>query len=147
MSPYKKLVSVLGDDSLLVYDNPKSLFDQRDEIWEKLSALTRKWTTHDLLEALLAVDIWCGEVKTHLQAADDPQVRHMNMITSYDHPVGGTVKVVAPATKLSETPASVDRPPPLIGEHTREILREFDYSDEEIDGYLHQGVIAVKTAG
>ena len=147
MSPYKKLVSVLGDDSLLVYDNPKSLFDQRDEIWEKLSALTRKWTTHDLLEALLAVDIWCGEVKTHLQAADDPQVRHMNMITSYDHPVGGTVKVVAPATKLSETPASVDRPPPLIGEHTREILREFDYSDEEIDGYLHQGVIAGKTAG
>ncbi|MBB3456384.1 crotonobetainyl-CoA:carnitine CoA-transferase CaiB-like acyl-CoA transferase [Rhizobium sp. BK313] len=147
MSPYKKLVSVLGDESLLVYDNPKSLFDQRDEIWEKLSALTRKWTTHDLLEALLAVDIWCGEVKTHLQAADDPQVRHMNMITSYDHPVGGTVKVVAPATKLSETPASVDRPPPLIGEHTREILREFDYSDEEIDGYLHQGVIAVKTAG
>jgi crotonobetainyl-CoA:carnitine CoA-transferase CaiB-like acyl-CoA transferase len=147
MSPYKKLVSVLGDESLLVYDNPKSLFDQRDEIWEKLSALTRKWTTHDLLEALLAVDIWCGEVKTHLQAADDPQVRHMNMITSYDHPVGGTVKVVAPATKLSETPASVDRPPPLIGEHTREILREFDYSDEEIDGYLHQGVIAGKTAG
>jgi crotonobetainyl-CoA:carnitine CoA-transferase CaiB-like acyl-CoA transferase len=147
MSPYKKLVSVLGDESLLVYDDPTSLFDQRDEIWEKLSALTRKWSTHDLLDALLAVDIWCGEVKTHLQAADDPQVRHMNMITSYDHPVGGTVKVVAPATKLSETPALVDRPPPLIGEHSREILREFNYSDEEIDRYLHQGVVAVQPAG
>jgi crotonobetainyl-CoA:carnitine CoA-transferase CaiB-like acyl-CoA transferase len=147
MSPYGKLVSVLGDESLLVYDDPTSLFDQRDEIWEKLSALTRKWSTHDLLDALLAVDIWCGEVKTHLQAADDPQVRHMNMITSYDHPVGGTVKVVAPATKLSETPAVVDRPPPLIGEHSREILREFAYSDEEIDRYLHQGVVAVQPAG
>jgi crotonobetainyl-CoA:carnitine CoA-transferase CaiB-like acyl-CoA transferase len=142
MSPYKKLVGVLGDDSLLVYDNPKSLFDQRDEIWEKLSVQTRKWTTQDLLSALLAVDIWCGEVKTHLQAADDVQVRHMNMITSYEHPVAGTVKVVAPATKLSETPATIDRPAPLVGEHTRAILREFGYADGDIDAYLQEGVVA-----
>jgi crotonobetainyl-CoA:carnitine CoA-transferase CaiB-like acyl-CoA transferase len=142
MSPYKKFVGILGDDSLLAYDNPKSLFDQRDEIWEKLSALTRKWTTKDLLDALLAVDIWCGEVKTHLQAADDVQVKHMNMITSYEHPVAGTVKVVAPATKLSETPASIDRPAPLVGEQTRAILREFGYADDAIDAYLKQGIIA-----
>ena len=75
MSPYAKLVGVLGDESLLAYDDPKSLFDKRDEIWEKLAALTKTWTTADLIEAMLAVDIWCGEVKTHLQAADDPQVR------------------------------------------------------------------------
>jgi crotonobetainyl-CoA:carnitine CoA-transferase CaiB-like acyl-CoA transferase len=142
MSPYKKLVGVLGDDSLLVYDNPKSLFDQRDEIWEMLSVQTRKWTTQDLLSALLAVDIWCGEVKTHLQAADDAQVRHMNMITSYEHPVAGTVKVVAPATKLSETPATIDRPAPLVGEHTRVILREFGYADDDIDAYLREGIVA-----
>jgi crotonobetainyl-CoA:carnitine CoA-transferase CaiB-like acyl-CoA transferase len=142
MSPYKKLVGVLGDESLLAYDNPKALFDLRDEIWEKLSKLTRKWTTSDLLRALLAVDIWCGEVKTHVQAADDVQVQHMNMITSYEHPVAGTVKVVAPATKLSETPATIDRPAPLVGEHTRAILAEFGYSDEQISDYLQRGVIA-----
>lgn len=142
MSPYKKLVAVLGDESLLAYDNPKTLFDQRDEIWEKLSALTRKWTARDLLDAMLAVDIWCGEVKTHLQAADDVQVKHMNMITSYDHPTAGTVKVVAPATKLSETPATIDRPAPLVGEHTRAILSEFGYSEGEISDYLRRGVIA-----
>jgi crotonobetainyl-CoA:carnitine CoA-transferase CaiB-like acyl-CoA transferase len=141
MSPYKTLVGVLGDDSLLSYDDPKKLFDQRDEIWEKLSVLTRKWTTQDLLEALLAVDIWCGEVKTHLQAANDPQVRHMNMITSYEHPVAGHVKVVAPATKLSETPATIDRPAPLVGQHTRDILHEFDYSDQEIDAYVKRGAV------
>jgi crotonobetainyl-CoA:carnitine CoA-transferase CaiB-like acyl-CoA transferase len=142
MSPYRKLVGVLGDESLLAYDNPKALFDQRDEIWEKLSALTRKWTTRDLLAAMLAVDIWCGEVKTHLQAADDVQVRHMNMITSYEHPTAGTVKVVAPATKLSETPATIDRPAPLVGEHTSSILAEFGYSEEQIGDYLQRGVVA-----
>ena len=38
------------------------------------------------MEAMLAVDIWCGEVKTHLEAADDPQVRHMKAIATYEHP-------------------------------------------------------------
>jgi crotonobetainyl-CoA:carnitine CoA-transferase CaiB-like acyl-CoA transferase len=143
MSPYKRLVGVLGDDGLLIYDDPRTLFDKRDEIWGKLAALTRNWTTADLLEALLAVDIWCGEVKTHLQAANDPQVEHMGMITSYQHPVAGTVKVVAPATKLSRTPATIDRPAPLIGEHTREILLEFGFANAEVDKLI-QGRIAAE---
>ncbi|BCP53966.1 CoA transferase [Kaistia sp. 32K] len=125
MSPYKTFVGILGDESLLAYDDPKTLFDQRDEIWGKLAALTKTWTTHDLIEALLAADIWCGEVKTHLRVAEDPQVQHMNAITSYEHPKAGTVKVVAPAVKFSKTPATVERPAPLVGEHTEEILREY----------------------
>jgi crotonobetainyl-CoA:carnitine CoA-transferase CaiB-like acyl-CoA transferase len=60
-----------------------------------LAALTRNWTTADLPDATLAVDIWCGEVKTHLQAERDPQVRHMGIITSCQNPTAGEVKVVA----------------------------------------------------
>lgn len=142
MSPYKRLVGVLGDDSLLSYDDPKTLFNKRDEIWEKLAALTRKWTTKDLLDAMLAVDIWCGEVKTHLQAADDPQVRHMGAITRYEHPVAGEVKVVAPAAKMSATPATVERPAPLVGEHTREILAEFGFDEDSIGSLLSSGTVA-----
>ena len=142
MSPYAKLVKVLGDDSLLAYDDPKSLFEKRDEVWEKLAALTRKWTTAKLMEAMLAVDIWCGEVKTHLQAEDDPQVTHMGMITSYEHPKAGTVKVVAPAVRMSATPATIDRPAPMIGEHSREILTEFGFDQEAIQAYLNRNVVA-----
>src|SRR5690606_5908458 len=61
MSPYRKLVDVLGAPDLLVYDDPETLYVKRDEIWEKLAEETRKWTKADLLEALLAADIWCGE--------------------------------------------------------------------------------------
>ncbi|KLK92610.1 carnitine dehydratase [Microvirga vignae] len=142
MSPFTKLVGVLGDDTLLTYNDPTLLFEKRDEIWEKLAALTRTWTTAALMEAMLAVDIWCGEVKTHTQVVDDPQVKHMGMITSYDHPVAGTVKVVAPAVKLSATPAAVERPAPLVGQHTREILREAGYSEDEVAGYLQRGTVA-----
>ena len=52
----------------------------------------------------------------------------MKAITTYEHPKAGTVKVVAPAVKMSETPATIDRPAPMVGEHTDEILAEFGYS-------------------
>ena len=54
------------------------------------------------MAAMLAVDIWCGEVKTHLEAEVDPQVEHMHATGSYDHPTAGHVKVVAPAVKMSD---------------------------------------------
>ncbi|HEV7286708.1 MAG TPA: CoA transferase, partial [Kaistia sp.] len=142
MSPFKRFVGVLGDDSLLVYDNPKDLFDKRDEIWEKLAALTKGWTTAELMQALLAVDIWCGEVKTHLQAEQDPQVKHIGAITSYEHPTAGTVKVVAPAVKMSKTPSEIDRPAPRIGEHSREILGEFGFDTATVDGWVAKGSVA-----
>lgn len=139
MSPYRTLVGVLGNDDLLAYDDPEKLFAQRDEIWRRLAAETGKWTTAALLDALLEADIWCGEVKTHLQAAEDPQVRHMQLVTSYDHPRAGTVKVIGPAVRHSETPATIRRPAPLVGQHTREILREFGYADDQISGWLASG--------
>ena len=90
------------------------------------------------MDAMLAVDIWCGEVKTHLQAEVDPQVRHMHAIGSYEHPTAGHVKVVAPAVKMSETPATIRSAAPLVGQHTREILGEAGFTQAEIDGLLSQ---------
>jgi crotonobetainyl-CoA:carnitine CoA-transferase CaiB-like acyl-CoA transferase len=142
MSPYRKLVGVLGDDTLLVYDNPRDLFEKRDEIWEKIAALTKTWATDELMRAMLAVDIWCGEVKTHLQAETDPQVQHMGTISGYDHPTAGRVKVVAPAVKMSETPAEIRNPAPLIGQHTNSILAEFGFGQPEIDGFTARGSVA-----
>lgn len=141
MSPYKKLVGVLGDDSLLAYDNPQDLFDRRDEIWEKIAELTASWSTSELIDAMLAVDIWCGEVKSHTEVERDPQVVHLNAITSYEHPTAGTVKIVAPAVKMEKTPAEVRRPAPRIGEHSREILEEFGYSPDEIDGLIARNAV------
>jgi len=144
MSPFKTLVGVLGDETLLEYDDPKSLFDKRDEIWEKIAGLTRAWSTADLLEALLSLDIWCGEVKSHRQAAEDPQVRHMGTITSYDHPKAGIVKIVGPPVRLSATPPTVERAAPLIGQHTDEILSENGFSQAEIWTFYEGGAIATE---
>jgi crotonobetainyl-CoA:carnitine CoA-transferase CaiB-like acyl-CoA transferase len=141
MSPFERLVGILGDDSLLKYDDPKILFDKRDEIWEKLARLTREWDTAALMNAMLEVDIWCGEVKSHLEAEQDPQVQHLGIISHYDHPTAGRVKVVGPAVSFGETPAEITRAAPLVGQHSREILAEHGYVDTEIDALIGSGAV------
>lgn len=145
MSPYKTLVDVLGAPDLLRFDDPETLFSERDAVWRAVAAETGKWTTEDLIAALLAADIWCGEVKTHLQAAADPQVAHLGILQSYDHPRAGNVKVVGPAVGMSGTPATIERPAPLVGEHTREVLAEFGISDAEIEGVLQSNIAEQST--
>lgn len=139
MSPFKTLVSVLGNDDLLAYDDPQTLYDKRDEIWRAVAAETAKWTRSDLMKAMLAADIWCGEVKSHLEAADDPQVVHLGAIQTYEHPTAGKVKVVGPAVGMSETPGTIERPAPLVGEHTREVLIAAGFAASEIDALIASG--------
>jgi crotonobetainyl-CoA:carnitine CoA-transferase CaiB-like acyl-CoA transferase len=146
MSPFKTLYETLQAPELAVYDDLKTLYDQRDEVWEKVNAETRKLTTAELLERLLAADIWCAEVKDIRRAAEDPQVKYMGMLTSYQHPKAGTVRVPAPAVKMSETPATIDRPAPLVGQHGREILAEFGVPPAEIEALVASGEMTVAEA-
>jgi crotonobetainyl-CoA:carnitine CoA-transferase CaiB-like acyl-CoA transferase len=146
MSPFKTLYRVLEAPHLAVYDDLATLFAKRDEVWEKVNAETRKYGRRELLEKMLDADIWCAPVYDIRQASEDPQVTHMGMIASYEHPRAGTVKVVAPAVKMSETPATIDRPAPLVGQHGREILAEFGVSGEEIAALEKAGEMTVAEA-
>ena len=59
---------------------------------------------------------------------------------SYGHPRAGKVKVVGPAVGFSDTPATINRPTPLIGEHSREVLSEFGITHSDIERALTSGV-------
>ncbi len=141
MSPYSKLIGVLNAPDLLVYDDPEQLFVKRDEIWEKIAAETRKWTRESLMQALLAADIWCGEIKSHMEAVDDPQVKHRGVVTSYQHATAGEVKVIGPVVQMSETQPTIERPAPVVGQHSEEILAEFGLSKEAIATLKAKGLI------
>lgn len=141
MSPFSKLIGVLGAPELLIYDDPEQLFVKRDEIWNKIAEQTRKWTRAKLIEALLAADIWCGEIKSHMEAVEDPQVKHRGIVTSYRHATAGDVKVIGPVVEMSETPPSIDRPAPAVGQHTEEVLAEFGLSPEAIAVLKAKGLI------
>jgi len=68
----------------------------------------------------------------------------MGMMTAYDHPRGGRVRVVAPAIRMSETPPEISRPAPLIGQHGREILAEYGVPEDEIAALEAAGDMSVQ---
>lgn len=146
MSPFHVLYGVLEAPHLAEYDDLGVLYDKRDEVWELVNAETRRFDRDDLLARLLAVDVWCAQVNDIRTAADDPQVRHMGMISGYDHPRGGHVRVVAPAIRMSETPPEIRRPAPLVGQHGREILAEYGLSPDEIRALEAAGDMTVQEA-
>ncbi len=146
MSPFKTLYETLEAPHLAVYDDLSTLFANRDEVWEHVNSETKKFDMEVLLDRMLAADIWCAPVQDIRQASEDPQVTHMGMIQSYEHPKAGTVRVVGPAVRMSETPASIDRPAPMVGEHGREILAELGLSAAEIDALEASGDMTIERA-
>jgi len=146
MSPFKTLYETLEAPGLATYDDLSTLFAKRDEVWEHINTETRKFDMELLLERMLAADIWCAPVQDIRQASEDPQVTHMGMIQSYEHPKAGTVRVVGPAVRMSETPATIERPAPMVGEHGREILAELGLSKAEIDALETSGDMTIEKA-
>ncbi len=76
------------------------------------------------LERLRARDVPCAPIATLKEVFDDPQVRHLGLAARVAHPQRGDVHVVAPGVTLERTPAAVRRAPPVLGEHTAEVLDE-----------------------
>ncbi|RYE41471.1 MAG: CoA transferase [Hyphomicrobiales bacterium] len=66
----------------------------------------------------------CGPINTIPMALDDEQVKHREMVRTLPHPVSGTVPQVVSPLRFSEAPLDFHRPPPLLGQHTDEVLRE-----------------------
>ncbi len=74
----------------------------------------------------------------------DPQLRHNKTLVSLDHPTAGKVETLALPVNFHGTPARYGRPPPILGEHSFEVLGEFGFSQTEIDSLTLCGAIAGK---
>jgi crotonobetainyl-CoA:carnitine CoA-transferase CaiB-like acyl-CoA transferase len=104
----------------------------------------RNFTTEDLLARLDAEGVPFGPVKTMREFAEDPQARHNRTIFDAEHPEAGTMRYVRYPGHLSDTPASLHRHPPRLGEHSREILAEAGYSEDEIQELVETSVIGTR---
>ncbi len=141
MNPVNKLADLMG---LTGYEQLSSnnVMDNRDVINREFTAVFRQRTTAAWLELLLAADIWCAPVYTFADLEHDPQVAHNRMIVEYQHPTAGNVRTLGIPVQFSATPGDINRPAPLLGEHTNDILAEYGgYTREQLEVLRTQGVI------
>jgi crotonobetainyl-CoA:carnitine CoA-transferase CaiB-like acyl-CoA transferase len=100
-----------------------------------------EWT-----ELLGAAGVPAGPVNTVPAALEQPQVAAREMVVELEHPVAGVLRMLGTAIKLSGQPASIRRPPPVLGQHTDEILAEAGYSASRIAELRGTGVIRLQKA-
>jgi formyl-CoA transferase len=93
------------------------------------------------VEALLAVGVPAGPVNNIAEVFEDPQVLARNMLVEVPHPKLGTVKMSGIPYKHGDTPADVRRHPPMLGEHTDEVLRGLGVSDGDLTHLRTEGAI------
>lgn len=143
-SLYERLCRAMGAEELL--SNPDYADDDarsanRHALNGEIESYTVKRGTAEWVETLNDAGVPCGPINSIEQTFADPQVRHLAMATTVDHPVMGAFDVVGQGVSLDRTPFHIHSAPPDQGEHTDAILGELGYDDGAIAGLRADGII------
>ncbi len=113
---------------------------------EAMNEVLATRTRAEWLDAFDASGVPAGPVNSMQEALSHPQAIARGMVVDLVHPQAGATKALGCPVHFSATPASVTRPAPLLGEHTREVLAESGYSAREIDAFVADGVVEAPPA-
>ena len=116
----------------------------RKELIKLLEPVVAGHRCRHWLDGLEPLDVICGPINTIDQVFADPQVRSRGMKLEMSHPLAGEapINVIASPIKMSATPPSYVHPPPTLGQHTDEVLRELlGIEDDELAALRERGVI------
>jgi crotonobetainyl-CoA:carnitine CoA-transferase CaiB-like acyl-CoA transferase len=141
---FEGLCRAIGRTDLLSDPRFKSRaarLEQRRALIPELEKTTVSAPRAHWLARLDAEGVPSGPINTYAEALADPQSLARQMVVDLVHPGAGPIKALGIPVKLSDTPGAVDRPAPLLGEHTTEILTELGYSAAEQRALRDRGVI------
>jgi crotonobetainyl-CoA:carnitine CoA-transferase CaiB-like acyl-CoA transferase len=132
---WERLCAAVGRPELV--DDPRFASNDermanRSELVAELEAAMAARDTGDWVATLSEAGVPCGPIHDYRQVFEDPHTQAREMEVQLEHPVEGTIRALGIPVKLSDTPGSIRRPAPLLGEHTAEVLREAGFSDAEI---------------
>jgi crotonobetainyl-CoA:carnitine CoA-transferase CaiB-like acyl-CoA transferase len=141
MASLRKLGELFEDSFFDGLDDERDSWALRDQIFAKVREHLPARTSAEWLEDMRARDIWAGPVYGYADLVEDPQIRHNGTFVEYDHPTEGRVKTPGFPIRFSKTPSTVERGAPLVGEHSRELLREAGLDDRAIEALIESGVV------
>ena len=104
-----------------------------------------KFTTDELCEKLEAEDVPYSRLNNRKEVIQDPQIEAMGALLKYEDPGAGSIRTPRPPAQFNETPSNIRRAAPRLGEHSREVLAEIGYLEEEIQTFINQKIVTSAT--
>jgi crotonobetainyl-CoA:carnitine CoA-transferase CaiB-like acyl-CoA transferase len=130
----------LADDAR--YASNRARVANRAALIAQLTPLLRTRTTREWVAALEAAGVPCGPINRLDEVFDDPQVKHRGMRIELPHPLAGSLPLVANPIRLSASPVTHGAAPPLLGQHTEEILQAWvGLSSAELARLREAGIV------
>jgi len=141
---WERFCRVLGDGTLAADPKFKTNADRltnRAELTARVEAALGGASTAEWVERFEAASIAAGPIYEFDQVFEDPQVRHLGLVTEMERPGYGKVKMLGLPFKASAAPLGIRRPAPRLGEHTAELLEELGWPRGEIERLAAAGAI------
>ena len=105
-----------------------------------IEEITHTKCAEEWIELLTQGNVPCGKVRTVKEALELEQTKAREMVVEMEDELRGRIKMLGIPTKLSDTPGEIRRMPPVLGEHTQEVLKELGYTEKEINDLENQGI-------
>jgi crotonobetainyl-CoA:carnitine CoA-transferase CaiB-like acyl-CoA transferase len=122
------------------YATSQSRSQNRDKLNEEIGQYTVKRTSADWVERFNTIGVPCGPIYSIDQVYGDPQVEHLRMAQSVKKN-GKVMRMAGQPVSLSRTPSKLVAPPPDLGQHTNQILKEFGFSAKQIAALRKAGAV------
>jgi len=103
---------------------------------------TTKWESSYWVDRLNEIGVPCGEINDIGQVFNSDQVKHLGIARDVDSQERGPSQIVGQPITMSHSTSQIQRPPPIKGQHTNEILAEFGYGEAEISAFNEKGVVS-----
>ncbi|HUY39159.1 MAG TPA: CoA transferase [Candidatus Binataceae bacterium] len=123
------------------FADPGSRSRNRAQLNAEIAAVAKTKPSEYWIRVLNDAGVPCGPINTIDQVFADPQVRHLGIAQSVEHPKLGSIKLVGQPFTLSRTDSALTTATPEAGQHTDEILRELGYDDAAIGELRNQHAI------